>query len=357
MSPRTPRNIMGSSSIRRMILVVTILTFVCGLGLIYISESFSSNDADPRSLTLSGPSRWTLRSTSPVRCQNNDAMCGAIALVTALEIMEGRGSLSEHFLYYVARFDPLEGHLYPKYRRASCEKARVSMLKMLQESNFDLGLGADHGLRALVSHGTCPLGMEPVTPQINRMPSQDAFREARRHRIGGFVRLDDGCDPETVLERVRGYLQSGTPVVISFILFLNVALVSCGTGNLPVPDEGQMVADHAVVVVGYDDEMVIGSPGFSTTRGAFLIQNSWGTEWGDGGFGHLPYSYMTTSCHIEGIDHMDQPIYTERPLLSGVFVLLTDGKRGWGEGEGISFVSSHPYLVDEIDKSRHLMKC
>jgi C1A family cysteine protease len=34
-----------------------------------------------------------------------------------------------------------------------------------------------------------------------------------------------------------------------------------------------------------------GSCGAQTT-GAFLIRNSWGTEWGDGGYGWFPYEYV-----------------------------------------------------------------
>ena len=44
---------------------------------------------------------------------------------------------------------------------------------------------------------------------------------------------------------------------------------------------------HAVVAVGYDDNRKIGND-----KGGIKIRNSWGTGWGENGYGWLPYSYI-----------------------------------------------------------------
>jgi C1A family cysteine protease len=41
------------------------------------------------------------------------------------------------------------------------------------------------------------------------------------------------------------------------------------------------------MAVGYDDNRKIGK-----NKGAIKIRNSWGIDWGEGGYGWLPYEYV-----------------------------------------------------------------
>ncbi len=54
-----------------------------------------------------------------------------------------------------------------------------------------------------------------------------------------------------------------------------------------------MLGGHAIVAVGYDDDIVIENTiSDEACTGALLIRNSWGEEWGDKGYGWLPYKYV-----------------------------------------------------------------
>ncbi len=67
------------------------------------------------------------------------------------------------------------------------------------------------------------------------------------------------------------------------------------SGKIPFPLEGErMVGGHAVAAVGYDDNMEIENADAPrlVTKGALLVRNSWGPEWGEAGYGWLPYEYV-----------------------------------------------------------------
>ena len=74
------------------------------------------------------------------------------------------------------------------------------------------------------------------------------------------------------------------------------------TGKIPYPTSGEnILGGHAVVAVGYDDTMKIKNtnPGETETTGAMLIRNSWGTDWGSGGYGWLPYEDILRGIAVD----------------------------------------------------------
>ena len=85
------------------------------------------------------------------------------------------------------------------------------------------------------------------------------------------------------------------------------------------PYEGEI--NHAIVIVGWDDEMCDG-------QGGWIVKNSWGPAWGDEGYFYIPYG----SCGIG--NYTQQPIYESRlPELAYRPESITFNMQTGGEAE------------------------
>lgn len=103
-----------------------------------------------------------------------------------------------------------------------------------------------------------------------------------------------------VLYSVKQYIEAGVPSMFGFWGFPSFES-SDVKGGIPYPGEGESAEwGHAIVAVGYDDEKKITNlKSGKTTTGALLIRNSWGKEWGDKGYGWLPYEYILNGLALD----------------------------------------------------------
>jgi C1A family cysteine protease len=142
----------------------------------------------------------------------------------------------------------------------------------------DVGASIRSTVKAIVTWGYPPEDKWPYN--IERFavrPSDDVIALAAKERIKTYQRL--GRD----LDEFRESLAEGYPIIIGFSVFSSIYGRNVKkTGVIPVPKAGEnLEGGHAVLVVGYDD-----------TKRALIIRNSWGEDWGEEGYGYLPYRYI-----------------------------------------------------------------
>lgn len=187
-------------------------------------------------------------------------------------------------------------------------------------------------IRAIKHLGVCREILWPYTIQaVDMRPIDEAFQEAAQRVIQRYEIIDtrlpnplppaDGLSQEDwwriilamVAERVMRQMKSA----------LNEGLqvaFSCTLGQMwlglqgpwqqhvypraaPNDPTNPSVGGHAMVCIGYDD---------SCQR--FLIENSWGPQWGDGGFGGMPYDTFTHNLMEGFIVRGFDGVYINDPL-------------------------------------------
>lgn len=140
-----------------------------------------------------------------------------------------------------------------------------------------------------------------VTSDFDKEPSAFCYAFAQNYQAIQYFRLDPpAISREFLLKRIKRFLAAGLPSMFGFTVFSSIAQAQ-NDGKIPYPcSREKLLGGHAIVAVGYNDNMKIkNSTCGKETTGALLIRNSWGTAWGDSGYGWLPYDYVMSELAID----------------------------------------------------------
>lgn len=189
----------------------------------------------------------------------------------------------------VALFEYFERRAFGKHLDAS----RLFLYKVtrnLMGAKGDTGAELRDTMKAMVLFGVPPERYWPYhITRFEDEPSSFCYAFAQNYQAVKYYRLDPpGTAPSKVLGDIKRFLAGNLPSMFGFSVYSSMPGSGDGKGEIPYPGRGdKLEGGHAVVAVGYDDGKKIGKD-----KGALLIRNSWGTEWGEKGYGWLPYSYL-----------------------------------------------------------------
>lgn len=163
----------------------------------------------------------------------------------------------------------------------------------LMKVTGDTGATIRLTMKAMVLFGMPPEEYLPYDiTKFDAEPAAFHYAFADSYKSLVYYKLDPvGTKPEQILQNVKDKLAIGLPSMFGFTVYSSLS----NSAMIPFPTSKDVVrGGHAVVCVGFSDDMKIGS-----CTGALLVRNSWGTSYGDQGYCWLPYQYVLSGLAVD----------------------------------------------------------
>ena len=144
--------------------------------------------------------------------------------------------------------------------------------------NTDAGASLRDGMKTINEDGICPEMEWPYDiSKFTDCPPKICYELAENYKSISYKKIKQD------LPQLKKCLADNFPIVCGISIYDSFESNQVSeTGIIPVPDSNEsLLGGHAVMLVGYDDN-----------DEKFILRNSWGTSWGDKGYGYIPYDYV-----------------------------------------------------------------
>jgi C1A family cysteine protease len=182
-----------------------------------------------------------------------------------------------------------------EYCEAKQDPAKAVMPSRLQwyydcrdDKNSDTGIQLRDAMKTGTKIGVAPESLWPYDiSKFAVKPPSSVYVEAEKRQILKYLKVAQ------TLDQMCGCLAAGFPFVGGLQIYESFESDAVTkTGIVPMPKRGwfgiriteQCLGGHALCFCGYDAK-----------KKWFIFRNSWGTSWGDKGYGYVPFAYMLDS--------------------------------------------------------------
>lgn len=192
------------------------------------------------------------------------------------------GSCTANALAFAAHFDLLNKHVQNR-TVAPFIPSRLFIYyyeRSLEGSiPFDAGAEIRDGIKVLATYGipSEDVWTYDITQFAVEPPATAAFWAKRL--TGLTYQSIDNTNKQLLITA----LTQGLPIVFGMTVYQSFMTDQvAATGVVPYPGNEPVAGGHAMAIVGYHAQ-----------DDSFIVRNSWGTRWGQGGYCRIPAAYLT----------------------------------------------------------------
>lgn len=149
--------------------------------------------------------------------------------------------------------------------------------------NDDPGATIYETLKILKKNGSCPEFLYTYNKDnFNINPDDHLIKFANKCKLLNFTKISR--------YNLKNQLLNNNPVICGIKIFNSFhSEKTIKTGIIDLPHKlDYLLGGHSIVIIGYNNYI-----------DSYIFINSWGTSWGDNGFGKIPYSYINNNNYAD----------------------------------------------------------